>query len=404
MVVKELHQIRRDPRALGILLAFPTVLLLFLGYVISLDVRNVSVVVLDEDRTDLSRRLVRHVTRYEHFRLAGTVDSPRAMERSLRHGEARIGLHIPRRFARDVRGGGEPAVQVVVDGTNALIATNARGTLRAYVHAFSAQVAAEHSRVVRLPARPALPSPPAPDDGGRSASTPPEPAPPPPAAGPAAAGMVVPRVRMYYNPELRSSFFLIPGLVAFILAVANALATALSIVREKERGTIEQIALSPLRAWTFLIGKTIPYVGISLASTVLILASGHLLFDVPLRGDMAFLFVSTLVYILATLGLGLLISSITSSQQVAFTVSAIATMLPTFILSGFVFPIRNMPLVIQVFTYAVPARYYIRILRSTLLMGADWDVMIGELAGMSIVASLLMLVAIVRIHRGGLSA
>ncbi len=417
MVVKEFQQIRRDPRALGILLLFPTALLAFLGTIISMDVKYVKVMVLDEDRSDLSRQLIGNVTRYEHFELAGSVDSPAKLAQCLHDGTARIGLHVPRGFARDIRQGGRPTVQAVVDGTNSLIASSSAGTLRAYVNACSMQYMSKYTPVrnASIPARgtawPGTTAPTLTASVGEAGQAPAPEVPFPVLSGIGFASqalhasrpaVVMPRIRMYYNPELRSSFFLIPGLVAFILAVANALATALSIVREKERGTIEQITLSPLRAWAFITGKIIPYVIISLVSAVSILAAGNIMFGVPVRGNMAFLGIATLVYVLSTLGMGLLISSITSSQQVAFTLAAIATMLPTFVLSGFVFPIRNMPVIIQLITYMVPARYYIRILRATLLMGADPAVLLPDMGGLLAVAAFMMVVAIIRIHRGGL--
>lgn len=369
MIVKEMHQIRRDVRALAILLFFPTALLLFLGYVISMDVRHVPVVVLDEDGTELSRRLVDSVTAYEHLDVAAYARSSDEMERIVFEGRAGIGIHIPRGFSDTVMGGGQAPVQAVIDGTNSLIASTARGVLRSFLHAFNADLgaAAQARASISIP------------------------------------GMVVPRVRMYYNPELRSSFFLIPGLVAFILALACTLSTSLSIVREKERGTIEQIILSPLPSWQFIVGKTVPYVVISIFSAVLILAVGHFLFDLPMGGNPWMLSVSTLVYILSMVSLGLLISSITDSQQVAYTISAIATLLPTFLLSGFVFPIRNMPLVIQLITYVVPARYYLTVLRGTLLQDAHWQILLPDLGYLVLVSTVMLLLATVRIRRAGLA-
>jgi ABC-2 type transport system permease protein len=370
VMIKELHQIRRDVRALGILLLFPTFLLLFLGYAISMDIEHVPVVVLDEDRSDLSRGLVDHVSRYEQLDLAGYVTSASALERAVFDGRARVGLHVPRGFSEEIRAGREAEVQAIVDGTNSLIATTSSGVLRSFVQVFDAELKAGFS----LPG--AVPGP----------------------------GLVVPVVRMYYNPELRSSYHLIPGLVAFILALACTLSTSLSIVREKERGTIEQIILSPLPSWKFIVGKTVPYAFISVVSAALILASGHLLFGLPMRGNPWMLGVSTLAYLVSMLSLGLLISSITDSQQVAYTISAIATLLPTFLLSGFVFPIRNMPVAIQAITYAIPARYYVHILRGTLLQDAHWSVLTTDLALMTAVSLVLLVLATLRLRRGGLSS
>ena len=368
MMVKELHQIRRDVRALAILLFFPTLLLLFLGYVISMDVEHVSLVVLDEDGSDMSRSLVDRMTAYDDIVLAERASSPAGMEDSVFRGRARIGLHIPVGFEREVLSGRRVAVQAVVDGTNSLIAQAASRILASHVYATNLELRS------LAPSRPG-----------------------------AALAPIVPVVRLYYNPELRSTVFLIPGLVAFILALAGTLATSLSIVREKERGTIEQIALSPLPSWRFIVGKTVPYMAISIVSAALILASGRFLFGLPMRGDPLVLAVSTVLFLLCSLGLGLLISSITDSQQVAYTVSALLTLLPTFLLSGFVFPIRNMPLAIQAITYAVPARYYIRILRTSLLQGAGWDTVTWDTCMLGLLGLVLLGAATIKLRRGGLA-
>ena len=379
MIVKEIHQILRDPRALAILVVVPTAMLIFLGYVISLDMRHIGLAVLDEDGSDLSRRLVRQITIYDHFDLVEIAGSRDDLERAVFLGRARVGLHVPRGLEKDVTMGRPVAVQAILDGTNSTQASTARGYLTAYIQAFDIGLAQAPGQA-------------APAAAGAQARVP---------SGP---GLVSARVRLFYNPEMRSSLFLIPGLIAFILALANSLATALSIVREKERGTMEQIRLSPIGPLTFVIGKTVPYVLISIASASLILAAGKLLFGLPLRGDPLILALATFVFILCTLGLGLLISTITDSQQVAFTVAALLTMLPTFLLSGFVFPIRNMPYVIQLITYVVPARYYIRALRGVILQGAPWEVVAPEIAALCVLTAVMLAVATIRMHRGGLSS
>ena len=177
------------------------------------------------------------------------------------------------------------------------------------------------------------------------------------------------RPRVWYNPELRSAKFLVPGLIAFILMVTAVISTSLSVVREKERNTLEQIIVSQTRPFEFILGKTIPFMIISFAATLIILVVSFILFDVVVKGSLPLLLAITLIFLTGCLGLGLLISTVADTQQVAFMLAVILTMLPTFLLSGFVFPIRNMPIVIQAITYLIPARYFLVVLRSIILKG-----------------------------------
>lgn len=344
VIKKEFRQISRDKRSLGILLFIPAFMLVMFGYALNFDVKHISLAVYDQDKSVESRTFVQSFLQSEYFDYDYVVTSYRELDELLNNGDALVGLVIPTDFSNNIISGGNPQVQVLVDGTNPTSASTAVGYVTAVVQSYSNRILTK--ALMR--------------------------------AGQAAT--VVPidyRPRVWFNPELKSAKFLVPGLIGFILMVTAVISTSLSIVREKERGTMEQLTVSPLSPIELILGKTIPYIVISLAATVSILIVGYLLFDVTIKGSYLLLLLVTLIYLTACLGLGLLISSISDSQQVAFQIAVMATMLPTFLLSGFVFPIRNMPVFVQALTYIVPARYFMVALRAIVLKGvglsAFWD-------------------------------
>ncbi len=348
VMIKEFRQIARDRRSLGVLLFLPLFLLVMFGYAISLDVRHVPLAVYDGDKSPDSRRLIEEFRHSEYFNfkydLAGTAQIDELLGRE----RARAVLVIPAGFSRGLSRGEACQVQVLLDGSNASSASTALGYIQVVLQQFAAGLTAR--ALLR---------------GGGSRFEPP----------------VDFRPRVWFNPELSSSVYLVPGLVTFILAISAVISTALSIVREKERGTMEQILVSPIRPLELIVGKTIPYAAVSLAVTVAVLAASYLLFGVAVRGSYLLLLLVILLFLLACLGLGLLISTLVSTQQMAFTVSGLITVLPTFILSGFVFPIRNMPLPIQAITFLFPARFFLAALRSVIIKGtglaAFWEQALG---------------------------
>ncbi|MBU1319616.1 MAG: ABC transporter permease [candidate division Zixibacteria bacterium] len=351
VIKKELRQISRDRRTLGILLFIPAFMLVMFGYALNFDVRDISLAVCDEDKTSSSREFIESFLHSEYFTLNYSVNDPRELDELLDNGDALVAIVVPIGFSESILAGRTSSVQVLVDGTNPTSASTAVGYATAIVQSYSNKIIT-HS-LMRV---------------GRS-------------------GVAAPidyRPRIWFNPELKSAKFLIPGLIGFILMVTAVVSTSLSIVREKERGTMEQLTVSPLNPIELILGKTIPYIVISLVATVAILIVGQVLFDVTVKGSYALLLLVTLIYLTACLGLGLLISSISDSQQVAFQIAVMATMLPTFLLSGFVFPIRNMPIVVQAVTYIVPARFFMVALRAIVLKGvgitAFWDQLLYLLA------------------------
>lgn len=344
IIRKEFRQIRRDKRTLGVLLFIPALMLLMFGYALNFDVKHTSLAVYDEDRSPQSREFARQFWNSEFFDLKFTLDDAREADRLLDAEHVRVVLVIPSAFSERLARGQEATVQVLIDGTSSFSASIILGYINGIVQQYSLKVIT--SSFIRT---------------GRG-------------------GVSMPidfRPRVWYNPELQSAKFLIPGLIAFILMIVAVVSTALAVVRERELGTMEQIMVAPIKPSELILGKAIPYTLLSLFATVTILLAGYVLFDVHIKGSFFLLFIVTLIFLLGSLGFGLLISTIAQTQQVAFMIAAIATMLPTFILSGFVFPIRNMPAWVQAVTYLIPARYFLVALRGIILKGAGlsayWD-------------------------------
>lgn len=366
IVIKEYRQLKRDKRSLGVLLFIPAMMLILFGYALTFDVKHISLAVYDEDRTHLSRDFAESFLHSEYFSLKTSLARTSEIDALLGREEASVALVIPNNFSEEILAGRQGKVQVIVDGANSNAATTALGYVNAIVQSYSQEVLTKTLQRVGVH-RVVLP--------------------------------IDYRPRVWFNPELRSAKFLIPGLIGFILMVTAVISTSLSIVREKERGTMEQIVVSPVKPMELILGKTILYVIISLLATVVILLVGYFLFEVETRGSYFLLFLVSLVYLVGTLGLGILISTIADSQQVAFTLSVIITMLPTFLLSGFVFPIRNMPIPIQVITYIIPARYYMEALRSIILKGVGMEAFWSQFLALTAFAAVMITVSSKRMKR-----
>jgi ABC-2 type transport system permease protein len=354
IIRKELRQIVRDRRSLGVLLAVPAVMLILFGYALNYDVKHVPLAIFDQDRTTTSRELTDGFLHTEYFDKVATLSSDRQIDSMLVKQIARAVLVIPVDFEKDLRANRAVKVQVIVDGSNATNATAAAGYLAAMAQDYSTKITLEALARSGI-SKPALP--------------------------------IDYRARIWYNPELTSPKFLVPGLIGFILMISTVISTSLSIVREREKGTMEQIIVSPIHPMELIIGKTMPYVVISLISTSLILFTGYLLFDVVIRGSIILLFVESLIFIFCGLGLGLWVSSVSDRQEAAFQLATLVSVLPTFMLSGFAFPIRNMPVFIQAITYINPARYFLWTLRAIILRGAGMDVFWQETLFMVVFAA-----------------
>ena len=344
---KELRQIVRDRRTLMILLFIPVFFLLLFGYALNWDLRHVHLAVVDRDRTPESRSIISAFVNSGYFDLVASIDDAE-IAAALNGSNVRAVMVIPAGLGTDLRRGRRVPVQVLINGDNANTATTVMGYSLTILQSESARY-----------------------EGALAV--------PPPIS-------VEPRV--WYNPELRSTLFLVPGLIAYISMITAVISTALSIVREKERGTMEQVRMAPLGAASFVVGKTMPYFLISLASAMGIVLAAMALFGLPMRGSWLLLLLAVSLFLVGALALGLLVSSAADTQQVAFQVASLVSFLPTLMLSGFIFPISSMPAVLQAVTYAVPARYFLIALRGIVLKGAPLDVVwtdLAALAGFSLV-------------------
>lgn len=358
---KEFRQIRRDRRTLMILAFVPAFFLLLYGYALNFDIRHIALAVEDRDGTAESRSVVSAFVNSGYFDLVAAVYSPKEAERLLDRNDARAVLVIPEGFARRVRRGETVPLQVIISGDNANTATTVMGYAASILRGVSSSISPDIS------------------------------------VEPVAAVAAEPRI--WYNPELRSTLFLVPGLIAYIAMITAVASTALSIVREKEVGTIEQVHMAPIGTFSFIIGKTIPYFIISLGSAVLVVLASMVLFGLPMRGSwMALLFALSL-FLIGALATGLLISTVSETQQVAFQIALLISLLPTIMLSGFIFPIASMPPALQVITTIVPARYFLVALRGIVLKGAPLSHLMLPLAALAIYAAAMLGLASLRLSR-----
>jgi ABC-2 type transport system permease protein len=366
VVVKEIRQIRRDPFSLIMLIGLPAFMLVLYGFALNFDVRHVKLAVQDRDRTARSRELVAAFTHSTYFDLVATPEAGEDLEPLLERGVARAVLVIPEGYGRDLAAGRRSPAQLLLDGADSTTATTVLGYARALVAEANADLVVEAWSGA----------------GGRRLTPPLD---------------LEPRV--LYNPELKSTQFLVPGLIGFLLMLTAVLSTALSVVREKERGTMEQLRVAPLRTWELIVGKTVPYLGISLVATVIILAAARVLFGVVIRGPYVDLLIATLLYLFGALGFGLFISTIADTQTFAFQAGLIASMLPSILLSGFIFQIRIMPPWLQAITYLVPARYFLVILRGVILKGEGLAPYWSQVAALVVYGFATVLLASARLAR-----
>jgi ABC-2 type transport system permease protein len=361
---KELSQILRDRLTLSIMLFLPAFLLMLYGYALNWDIRHVRLAVMDREHTAESRQLLSSFVNSTYFDVVATPSSMKDVERLMDRGEARAALVIPEGMTRDLRAGRTAFVQVLISGDNANTALAVFGYAQAVVRGVSAELQATLV------------------GGGRAAAAP---------------LSVEPRI--WYNPELKSTLFLVPGLIAFIVMISCVVTTALSVVREKERGTWEQVRMAPISTPSYILGKSIPYFFISYGAAFLIIAAAMLLFGVPMRGSWWLLFGAVGLFVFGALGTGLLVSTLVDTQAMAFLVGLLISLLPTFILSGFIFPIASMPAAIGFITYAVPARYFLVILRGIVLKATGFGVLASQFAALGAYVFVVLALASARLAK-----
>ena len=359
---KELLQLRRDRLTLAMMVMLPVMQLLLFGYAINTDVRHMQLAVYDQDQSARSRDLVQSLTATGFYDVAGQVDSYDEIEAALRSGRARVALVIPAKFNSDIVSGRTTTVQLVVDGSDPQVVASATNTASSLVAARSAQL-----MVARLRSN--------------------------------GAGAVAEPLRIepntWYNPDLRTAVFIVPGLVGVILTMTMVMLTAMAIARERERGTLEQLIVSPVKRVELVVGKILPYIAIGYLQMTLILLAGKLVFDVPLIGSLGLLYLLAFVFISANLALGLFFSTLAKTQQQAMQMSFFF-MLPNILLSGFMFPFEAMPKPAQWLSQALPLTHFLRIVRGVTLRGAQFSDLRMELVWMTAILVALITLAFIR--------
>ena len=360
MFRKEFIQMRRDRLTLGIMIGIPVAQLLLFGYAIQTDVRHIPTIVLDESRTPQSRALIAAFENTGNFRIIAHVDGRPDVDAAIARGDAQAGVIVPNDYPRDLARGRTATVQVIVDASDPL----------------SSQAAIQAAAGVAL--------------GQNLASL------------TAAAGRAVlpveARVRPRYNPGLRSPNYIVPGLVGVILTITMVLITAMAIVRERERGTLEQLIVTPITNTELMLGKIAPYVGVGIVQISAVLVLGRFVFDVPLTGNVFLLYAIALIFVVASLALGLFISTLVKTQQQAMQVSFFFV-LPNILLSGFMFPRQAMPLVFQWFGLLLPLTHFLKVLRGILLKGVGLPELWREVVILTAFAVVLIVLAVRRFHK-----
>ncbi len=333
---KEVLQLFRDKKSLAMICLLPVIQLFLFGYVVANDVKNINFAVFDQDQSSLSRQLVTKIENSGFFINHGSAINYRALEEKLNNGAIKIGLTIPKGFHRNLLSGKQPNLQVIIDGTDSNTASIARNYFLNIINNFAEQF--RNEQLLKM--------------GQLKTFKPP----------------LDLKYRIYYNPELRTINYMIPGITALVLLIITTLLTTLSVVREKELGTIEQLMVTPIKPLELILGKLLPFPVIGLFGLILMNLVNSIWFRVPIKGNLFLLLISSFLFILTSLGIGLLISIVSHTQQQAM-LSVLFFLIPNILLSGFIFPIANMPKILRILTYAIPARYYLEIVRGIYLKG-----------------------------------
>ncbi len=372
LVWKEFLELRQNPRLFGLVIVAPIIQLTMLGYAATTDVRDVPVVVADGDRSSASRSLIARFDASANFTVIDTVTTVRDVDPYLQTGKAWVALAIPPGYGRSLEAREPVALQVVADGSDANSTTVALGYATALIGEYAANLTEERASLA------------SPADAG-SAS-----------AGGASGGGIDLRIRVWFNPQLESRFFMIPGVLALLLLLVTANLAAMAIVREKELGTLEQLNVTPLRRWELIAGKLLPYGVIALIDVLLVTAVAVFWFEVPLRGSFTLLLAMSLLYVICTLALGLFISTISDTQQQAMMTATFFFLTPMIYLSGFIFPIENMPQVIQYATYLIPLRYFLVIVRGIFLKGIGLELLWPQALALAAWGAVVLALAVAR--------
>lgn len=364
IIRKEFVQLFRDPRTVALAIVIPIVQLFLLGYAATSDVRNISLAVWDQSKTPESRQLLDAFRAADYFTVDYMVNSSDEYQKLIESGDARVALVIPPDYNLRLLDG-NAKVLMVLDGSDASIGSTALSTARLVGQSYGTKILTQQAAL-----------------SGRGAPTPP----------------VEVRTQVWYNPDLNSAYFMIPAVIGMILSFITTILTATAIVRERERGTIEQLIVTPIRSWELVLGKLLPYAILGFVETFEILFLGHFWFGVPIRGSLWLIVITSGVFLMSSLGIGLFASTIANTQQEAM-LTVMMYNLPSIFLSGFFFPLEAMPKVLQWISYAIPLRYYLVVIRSLMLKGVGLEAIQREVIALTIFGVVIMTAAALRFRK-----
>ncbi|MCB9249913.1 MAG: ABC transporter permease [Ignavibacteriales bacterium] len=337
IIKKEFLQFKRDPKMFGIVLIAPIVQLLFLGYAATLDVNNVHILFMDQDKTETSRNFIERFESSGFFSIDYYADSYDELTTQINNANVLVAFVIPKDFSKNINRNETVKLQAIFDGSDGNTASIAAGYIGKIISEYSIDIVMDYRNKRGIKVQP--------------------------------VGQISAEIRTWYNPYLKTRYFMVPAIVALLLSIITILLTSLAIVKEKEIGTLEQIIVTPIKSYQLIIGKLVPFLILGLISVVLVITMMGVIFSIPVRGSITFLFVASFFYILSTLGLGLFVSTISKTQQQAMMIAIFAIMMPMIYLSGFAFPIENMPQILQGVSYLIPLRYFITIIRGVVFKG-----------------------------------
>ncbi len=340
IIIKELLQLKRDPKMFVIILISPVIQLTFLGYAVNMDVEKVATVIYNQDNSSESREFLNSLSGNRYFEFVDYVDNYTDLQNQIDNGTASLALVIPNNFENNLQLNRPISIQAIFDGSDGNKASITAGYLQKIVGEYSIKIIKNR---IQKSGKNIIP-----------------------------IGQVTPEIRAWYNPELSTRVYMIPGIVGLLLSIITLILTSLAIVKEREIGTLEQIIVTPIKPIQLILGKLIPFAILGFVAVIIVLLAMTFIFGITPRGSILFLFLSTFLYILSTLGLGLFVSTVSKTQQQAMMLAIFVVLMPMIFLSGFSFPIENMPKIIQAITYIIPLRYFMTIIRGIILKGVGF--------------------------------
>ena len=360
IIIKEFLQLKRDPRLFGIVFIAPVIQLIVLGYAANMDVNTVHTAVFDQDKSVTSRDFIQHFQRSGYFKIDDYVNNYHQIDEDINNGTVLWALVIPKDFEKNIMNKRSAPVQAIFDGSDGNKTSIAFGYVQGIVTSYSKNI------MLKIANRTGMKN--------------------------QIAGSLVPDVRVWYNPDLKTRVFMVPSIMGLILMVITTILMSMAIVKEREIGTLEQLIVTPITPMQLIVGKIIPFIILGFIDVLIVLGGMVFWFGIGIRGSFVFLVFSSFLFVLSTLGIGLFISTISKTQQQAMMVAQFGIMMPMIYLSGFAFPIENMPKIVQYLTYLIPLRYYITILRAVILKGASYTELLPE-TGMLLLMGVLILFA-----------